>query len=100
MLGLVYRIGAGILIRDGSEADAGDKEQVDQQDGDEYKGSDDDVKRTKAKDALFSVMREIRRRDVVFIVMVAVIGFGHEYQGMPECVRVGRKVCEWWVLGR
>src|SRR5271170_1791830 len=29
MLGLVYRIGAGILICDGLEADAGDKEQVD-----------------------------------------------------------------------
>jgi Pyridoxamine 5'-phosphate oxidase len=80
MLGLVYRIGAGILICDGSEADAGDKEQVDQQDGDEYKASDDDVKRTKAKDALFSVMREIRRRDVVFVVMVAVIEFGHGFK--------------------
>jgi hypothetical protein len=95
MLGLVYRIGAGIPICSRSEADAGDKEQVDQQDGDEYKTSDDDVKRTKAKNALFSVMREIRRRDVVLVVMVTVVGFGHEYQGMPECVLVGRKVCEW-----
>jgi hypothetical protein len=100
MLGLVYRIGAAILICGGSEANAGDKEQVDQQDGNEYEGSDDDVEGAEAEDALFGVLREIGRGDVVFVVMVAVIGFGHRYQAMPEFIVVGRKVCDGVRLGR
>ena len=41
-------------------------------------GSDDDVKGLEAKDALFAM--QIGRRDVVFVVMVSVIGFGHGYK--------------------
>jgi hypothetical protein len=79
MLGLVYRIGAGILICDGLEAYAGDKEQVDKEDGDEDETSNDDVEGSKAEDALFGVLGKIGRRDVVFVVMVAVVGFGHGF---------------------
>jgi hypothetical protein len=79
MLGLVYRIGAGILIWGRSEADACDKEQVDQEDGDEDEASDDDVEGSKAEDALLGVLGEIGRRNVVFVVMVAVVGFGHGF---------------------
>jgi hypothetical protein len=91
MLGLVYRIGAGIPICSRSEADAGDKEQVDQQDGDEYEASDDDVKGAKAKDALFNVMGEIGRRDVVFVAMVAVIGFRHGFEVVLRSVMGAKK---------
>jgi hypothetical protein len=79
MLGLVYRIGAGILIWDGSEADAGDKKQVDKEDGDEDEAPDDDVEGAEAEDGFLGVLREIGRRDMIFVVMVAVVGFGHGF---------------------
>jgi hypothetical protein len=64
----------------GSEADTGDKEQVDQQDGDEDEASDDDVERAEAEDSLLGVLGKIGRRNMVLAVMVAVVGFGHGYQ--------------------
>jgi hypothetical protein len=77
MLRLVYRIGAGDPVYGCLEAYASDQEQVDQQDGDENKSADYDVKGAKAQDALFSVVGTIGWRNVIFAVMVAVIGFGH-----------------------
>jgi hypothetical protein len=54
-----------------------DEKEVDQQNGYENDAADDDVEGAEAEDALFSVLGKIGRRDVVFVVMVAVIGFGH-----------------------
>ena len=62
----------------GLVACASDEKQVDDEDGDEKQGSDDDVERFEAKDAFFAM--QIGRRDVVFVVVVSVIGFGHGYK--------------------
>jgi hypothetical protein len=62
----------------GLVACASDEKQVDDEDGDEKQGSDDDMERLEAKDAFFAM--QIGGRDVVFVVVVSVIGFGHAYK--------------------
>jgi hypothetical protein len=65
-----------------SIAGASDKKQIDQEDGDENKGSDNDVKRFDAQDALLG--REIGRWDMSLVVVVSVIRFWHGYQDNPQ----------------
>ena len=78
MLGLVYRIGAGFLfVAREVNSLPGDEEQINEQDGDENDAADDYVEGTEAEDAFLSL--KVGWGDVVFVVVVTVIGFGHGY---------------------
>lgn len=67
-----------------SIACAGDQKEIDDENGDENEGADDDVKGFEAEDTLFFLTMEIGRPDVVRVAVVAVIGFGHGYKGISE----------------
>jgi hypothetical protein len=71
--------------REGLVAGPGDEKQVDDEDGDEDERSDDDVEGLEAEDApIFLVEAEVGWRDVVFVVVVAVVDFRHG-GGFPGC---------------